>query len=133
MSEKAFQRIYTKLSAITKATVTLEAQGVANDELALVAGRLAQVVKIKDNAVTLQVFGGTEDIPTNAEVTFFGEPPSWSGRGRRETSDWRSFSESFQASPAFAVDSNGYRRHRFEQYFGLWPEDPVLRRPRPTL
>ena len=40
------------------------------------AGRLAQVVKIKDNAVTLQVFGGTEDIPTNAEVTFFGEPPS---------------------------------------------------------
>ena len=76
MSEKAFQRIYTKLSAITKATVTLEAQGVSNDELALVAGRLAQVVKIKDNSVTLQVFGGTEDIPTNAEVTFFGEPPT---------------------------------------------------------
>ncbi len=76
MSEKAFQRIYTHLTAITKATVTLEAQGVVNDELALVAGRLAQVVKIKDNAVTLQVFGGTEDIPTNAEVTFFGEPPS---------------------------------------------------------
>ncbi|MBO6026339.1 MAG: V-type ATP synthase subunit B [Bacteroidales bacterium] len=76
MSEKAFQRIYTKLTAITKATVTLEAQGVSNDELALVAGRLAQVVKIKDNAVTLQVFGGTEDIPTNAEVTFFGEPPA---------------------------------------------------------
>ena len=76
MSEKAFQRIYTQLTAITKATVTLEAQGVTNDELALVAGRLAQVVKIKDKAVTLQVFGGTEDIPTNAEVTFFGEPPS---------------------------------------------------------
>ena len=76
MSEKAFQRIYTKLTAITKATVTLEAKGVSNDELALVAGRLAQVVKIKDNSVTLQVFGGTEDIPTNAEVTFFGEPPS---------------------------------------------------------
>jgi V/A-type H+-transporting ATPase subunit B len=76
MSEKAFQRIYTKLTAITKATVTLEAQGVSNDELALVAGRLAQVVKIKDKAVTLQVFGGTEDIPTDAEVTFFGEPPT---------------------------------------------------------
>ena len=76
MSEKAFQRIYTKLTAITKATVTLEAQGVTNDELALVAGRLSQVVKIKDKSVTLQVFGGTEDIPTNAEVTFFGEPPS---------------------------------------------------------
>ena len=76
MSEKAFQRIYTQLNAITKATVTLEAQGVSNDELALVAGRLAQVVKIKDKNITLQVFGGTEDIPTNAEVTFFGEPPT---------------------------------------------------------
>ena len=76
MSEKAFQRIYTHLSAITKATVTLEADGVSNEELALVAGRLAQVVKIKGKAVTLQVFGGTEDIPTDAEVTFFGEPPT---------------------------------------------------------
>ena len=73
---KAFQRIYTHLTAITKATVTLEADGVSADELALVAGRLAQVVKIKGQSITLQVFGGTEDIPTNAEVTFFGEPPT---------------------------------------------------------
>ncbi len=76
MSEKAFQRIYTHLTAITKATVTLEADGVTADELAIVAGRLAQVVKIKGRSITLQVFGGTEDIPTNAEVTFFGEPPA---------------------------------------------------------
>ena len=76
MSEKAFQRIYTHLTAITKATVTLEADGISTDELALVAGRLAQVVKIKGRSVTLQVFGGTEDIPTNAEVTFWGEPPA---------------------------------------------------------
>ena len=27
------------------------------------------------DTVTLQVFGGTEGIPTNAEVTFFGRPP----------------------------------------------------------
>ena len=73
---KAFQRIYTHLTAITKATVTLEADGISTDELALVAGRLAQVVKIKGRNVTLQVFGGTEDIPTNAEVTFWGEPPA---------------------------------------------------------
>jgi len=73
---KAFQRIYTHLTAITKATVTLEADGISADELALVAGRLAQVVKIKGRSVTLQVFGGTEDIPTNAEVTFWGEPPA---------------------------------------------------------
>ncbi|MCF0178341.1 MAG: V-type ATP synthase subunit B [Bacteroidales bacterium] len=71
----AFQRIYTQLESITKATVSLKAQGVSNDELASVAGRLAQVVKIKEDLVTLQVFSGTEGISTNAEVKFFGEPP----------------------------------------------------------
>ena len=73
---KAFQRIYTQLEAITKATVVLKAQGVSNDELATVAGRLAQVVKIKGDLVTLQVFSGTEGIPTNADVLFFGEAPA---------------------------------------------------------
>jgi hypothetical protein len=36
---QAFQRIYTRLEGITKATVVLNAQGVANDELATVDGR----------------------------------------------------------------------------------------------
>ena len=76
MSSRAFQRVYTRLESITKATVTLRAQGVSNDELATVAGRLAQVVKIRRGAVTLQVFAGTEGIPTDAEVIFFGEPPA---------------------------------------------------------
>jgi V/A-type H+-transporting ATPase subunit B len=75
METKAFQRIYTQLTGITKATVSLKAQGVANEELAMVHGRLAQVVKIMGDTVTLQVFSGTEGIPTNAEVVFFGEPP----------------------------------------------------------
>ena len=73
---QAFQRIYTRLEGITKATVILNAQGVANDELATVDGRLAQVVKIKEDSVTLQVFGGTEGIATNSEVVFWGEAPS---------------------------------------------------------
>ncbi|KAB2870442.1 MAG: V-type ATP synthase subunit B [Bacteroidales bacterium] len=75
METKAFQRIYTQLMGITKATVTLKAQGIANEELAMVHGRLAQVVKIFGDMVTLQVFSGTEGIPTNAEVVFYGEPP----------------------------------------------------------
>ncbi|MBQ0150692.1 MAG: V-type ATP synthase subunit B [Bacteroidales bacterium] len=75
MANKAYQRVYTQLEAITKATVTLKAQGVANDELAVVHGRLAQVVKTKGDMVTLQVFSGTEGIPTDAEVTFLGNPP----------------------------------------------------------
>ena len=72
----AFQKVYTKITQITKATCTLHAQGVGNDELAIVDGRLAQVVKIWGNDITLQVFSGTEGIPTNAEVTFLGKAPT---------------------------------------------------------
>ena len=76
METTAFQKIYTKITQITKATCSLEATGVGYDELAVVNGKLAQVVKILGNTVTLQVFGGTEGIPTNAEVTFLGKSPT---------------------------------------------------------
>ncbi|MBP5689562.1 MAG: V-type ATP synthase subunit B [Bacteroidales bacterium] len=76
MATKAYQKIYTKLEAITKATVALHAKGVSNDELAYVGDRLAQVVRIKGDLVTMQIFAGTEGIPTDAEVTFLGEPPT---------------------------------------------------------
>ena len=76
MANKAFQKVYTHLEAITKATVSLKAKGVSNDELATVDGRLAQVVKTKGDLVTLQIFAGTEGIPTDAEVAFLGEPPT---------------------------------------------------------
>ena len=72
----AFQKVYTKITQITKATCSLKAQGVGNDELAIVNGRLAQVVKIWGEDLTLQVFSGTEGIPTNAEVTFLGKAPT---------------------------------------------------------
>ncbi len=76
MQTQGFKKTYTALSAITKATVTLQATGVANDELATVEGRLGQVVKINGDQVTLQVFAGTEGIPTNAEVIFHQKPPT---------------------------------------------------------
>ena len=76
MSAQAFQKIYTKISQITKATCSLNATGVGYDELAIIDGRLAQVVKIAGNQVTLQVFRGTNGIPTNAEVVFLGKAPS---------------------------------------------------------
>lgn len=72
---KAFQKVYTKLVQITKATVALRAENIGNDEMALVDGRPAQVVKMIGDIVTLQVFQGTEGIPTNAEVVFLGRPP----------------------------------------------------------
>lgn len=76
MATTAFQKIYTELSQITKATCSLRAKGIGYEELAIIDGRLAQVVKIYGDEVTLQVFQGTNGIPTNAEVVFMGKAPS---------------------------------------------------------
>ena len=76
MATKAFQKIYTKISQITKATCTLKATGVGADELAMVDGKLAQVVKIAGDEVTLQVFEGTGGIPTALPST---EVRKWKG------------------------------------------------------
>jgi V/A-type H+-transporting ATPase subunit B len=75
MAGTAFQKIFTKLNQITKATCSVTATGVGYEELATVSGRLAQVVKIMGDTVTLQIFSGTENIGTDAEVIFFGRPP----------------------------------------------------------
>ena len=75
METTAFQKIYTKIEHITKATCSLHAEGVGYEEMATVNGRLAQVVKIQGNLITLQIFSGTEGIPTNAEVVFLGHAP----------------------------------------------------------
>ncbi len=75
METTAFQKIHTKIDQITKATCSLHATGVGNEEMALVNNRLAQVVKIQGDLVTLQIFSGTEGIPTNAEVVFLGHAP----------------------------------------------------------
>ena len=76
METTAFQKIYTKLSKVTKATCSLHAIGVGYEEMAVVNGRRAQVVKIVGDEVTLQIFSGTEGVPTNAEVIFLGKPPT---------------------------------------------------------
>jgi V/A-type H+/Na+-transporting ATPase subunit B len=75
MTAMAFQRIYTKLHQITNATCSVRAEGVGNEEMAVVGGRPAQVVKIAGDMVTLQIFSGTEGIGTDAEIVFLGRPP----------------------------------------------------------
>jgi len=72
----SLNKIYTNLSKITKSTCTLFADDVSYGELAMVDNRPAQVVKIMDDEVTLQIFSGTEGLPTNAEVIFTGKPPT---------------------------------------------------------
>ena len=76
METQAFQKIYTKLSKITKATCSLHADDVANEEMAYVAGRHAQVLKASEGEVTLQIFEGTEGLGTDAEVVFTGKAPT---------------------------------------------------------
>ncbi len=76
MGTKAFQKIYTKITQLTKATCSVKAKNVGYDELATVNGRLAQIVKIDGEEVTLQIFEGTEGIPTNAEIVFLGKAPT---------------------------------------------------------
>ena len=75
MKSKTFQKIYTHIENISKATCIIEAEGVSNEEMAYVDSRPAQVVKIQGHKVTLQVFPGTQGIATNAEVVFTGKPP----------------------------------------------------------
>ena len=61
MATKAFQKIYTKITQITKATCSLKATGVGYDELATVEGKLAQVVKI----------AGDDGVPVEYHVIFW--------------------------------------------------------------
>ena len=44
MKTSAFQRIYSRIETITKATCMVEAEGVTNEDMAYVDGRPAQVV-----------------------------------------------------------------------------------------
>ena len=142
---KAFQKIYTKITQITKATCSLKATGVGYDELASVDGKLAQVVKIIGDEVTLQVFSGTEGIRTNAEVVFMGKAPSLKvgdqlagrffnaygdpidGGPVPEGKDWWSVREPRSPPATIRTDRYGYCRYRLEQHAGDRAEDPVLR------
>ena len=76
MAAQAFQKIYTKITKLTKATCSLQATGVGYEEMAFVNGRPAQVVRIHGEEVTLQIFEGAEGIGTDAEIIFTGGPPS---------------------------------------------------------
>lgn len=75
MQTQAFQKKYSNLTQITKATCSLKAKGVGYEELAYVDGRPAQVVKMIGEDVTLQVFKGTEGLNTESEVIFTGKAP----------------------------------------------------------
>lgn len=71
------RKVYHKIIQISGNVITVEADNVAYNELAEVSGSrgvsLAQVIRLQDRKVSLQVFAGARGISTNDEVRFLGE------------------------------------------------------------
>lgn len=68
------QKIYTKIESIVGNVVSVRASGVRNGDLALVGDSYANVIKLDNDLVFLQVFAGTQGIGTTDPVRFLGKP-----------------------------------------------------------
>ncbi len=72
------RKYYDKIKRITGNVVTVEAQGVGYEELAVIttsrAPSLAQVIHLDGEEVSLQVFAGTGGVSTGDRVRFLGHP-----------------------------------------------------------
>jgi len=72
------RQIVTKIDEITGNIATLKAMGIGLGELARVEslGRttFGQVIRLNQDNVTIQIFGGTKGISTNDRVRFLGHP-----------------------------------------------------------
>jgi V/A-type H+-transporting ATPase subunit B len=70
------RKVYSKIESISGNVITVSAEGVKYDELAEVTSAhgksLAQVIKLSDDKVSLQVFAGGRGVSTNDEVRFLG-------------------------------------------------------------
>ncbi len=72
------QKVYNKILSVSGNVITVKASDVAYEELAEITtsrGKsLAQVIKLENDLVSLQVFAGSQGIATNDEVRFLGDP-----------------------------------------------------------
>ena len=69
------KKVYTKVSSIAGNVISLSADNIGYGDLAYIKGNnpsLAQVVKIVNDDVSLQVFNGTKGVSTGDEVEFLG-------------------------------------------------------------
>ena len=77
------RKVYHKIIQIVGNVIAVEADGVAYNELAEVSGSqgtsLAQVIRLADHKVFLQVFAGSRGINTGDEVRFLGTEMRVSG------------------------------------------------------
>ena len=68
------QKIYTKIESIVGNVISVRATGVRNGDLALVGKSYANVIKLNNDLVYLQVFAGTQGVSTRDTVKFLGRP-----------------------------------------------------------
>ncbi|MDD4082166.1 MAG: V-type ATP synthase subunit B [Sphaerochaetaceae bacterium] len=68
------QKIYTKIESIVGNVITVRAEGIKNNDLALVNKSYANVIKLDKDLVSLQVYAGAQGISTNDKVQFLGHP-----------------------------------------------------------
>ncbi len=72
------RKYYDEITQIAGSVVKVRAEGVAYDELAAITTHrdtsLAQVIRLEDDEVSLQVFAGTQGVSTGDRVRFFGQP-----------------------------------------------------------
>lgn len=68
------QKVYTKIESIVGNVITVRANGIKNEELAIVTTRsgesYANVIKLQDDLVSLQVFAGAAGLSTGDQVRF---------------------------------------------------------------
>ncbi|NLN59347.1 MAG: V-type ATP synthase subunit B [Deltaproteobacteria bacterium] len=72
------RKVYSKIESISGNVITVSADGVKYEDLAEVTSAhgksLAQVIKLDDDKVSLQVFAGSRGISTGDEIRFLGHP-----------------------------------------------------------
>jgi len=72
------KKVYNRILSVVGNVITVKAENVSYEELAEVSTQrgksLAQVIKLEDDIVSLQVFAGSRGISTTDEVRFLGHP-----------------------------------------------------------
>ena len=69
-------KVYNRIESIAGSVITVKASGIQYNELAVINTRfgksLAQVIKIENDVISLQVFAGGRGVSTGDEVRFLG-------------------------------------------------------------
>jgi V/A-type H+-transporting ATPase subunit B len=72
------RKVYSKIESIAGNVITVSAEGVRYGELAEVTSRdgksLAEVIRLREDKVSLQVYAGCRGFSTGDEVRFLGHP-----------------------------------------------------------